>query len=252
MWRMDVALTPSQANQLVELLEVHERAVASEAGQDTFVWHTSGGMGSTRLLTRGAHEDQTVDPIDMQGLIAAGMLQQTGQRAAIFTADGLMTAQALQRERRNDEALDVSWEKVQPVVEALLGLWASLGAPAFGVAVEAVAERVDMDKGQVERLLDLLESDGWVEKRSPGFISPGGGGPTYAPTPRALQRFAGWPTLEETVGARFLEAIDAEIENTRDEEKRGRLRRLREVAVNVGEATVTQVLTRLATGEVHL
>lgn len=249
---MDVPLTPSQADQLVELLEVHERAVASEAGQDTFVWHARGGMGSTMLLTRGAHDDQTVDPIDMQGLIAAGMLQQTGQRAAIFTAEGLMTAQALQRERRSGEALDVSWESVQPVVEALLGLWASLGAPAFGVPVEAVAERVDVDAGQAERLLDLLADDGWVEKRSPGFMSPGGGGPTYAPTSRALQRFAGWPTLEETVGIRFLEAIDAEIESTADEEKRGRLRRLREVAVNVGEATVTQILTRLATGEIHL
>jgi hypothetical protein len=109
-----------------------------------------------------------------------------------------------------------------------------------------------VDVGQAERLLDLLAGDGWVEKRSPGFISPGGGGPTYAPTSRALQRFAGWPTLDETVRTRFLEAIDAEIENTTDEEKRGRLRRLREVAINVGEATVTQLLTRLAPGEIHL
>jgi hypothetical protein len=251
MLRMEVPITPSQANQLVELLEVHERAVASEAGQDVFVWHTT-GMGSTMLLTRGATDEQTVDPIDLQGLIAAGMLQETGQRAAIFTPEGLMRAQALRRERRSGEALDVSWESVQPIVEALLGLWTSLGAPAFGVAVETVAHRVDLDVGQVERLLDLLTDDGWVEKRSPGFISPGNGGPTYAPTSRALQRFAGWPTLEETVGTRFLEAIDAEIENTADEEKRGRLRRFREVAVNVGEATVTQVLTRLATGEIHL
>jgi hypothetical protein len=64
-WWMDVPLTPSQADQLVELLEVHERAVASDAGQDTFVWHTKGGMGSTMLLTRGAHNDQTVDPIEI-------------------------------------------------------------------------------------------------------------------------------------------------------------------------------------------
>ncbi len=249
---MDVPLTPSQTDQLVALLEVHERAVASDAGQDTFVWHTTGGMGPTMLLTRGAHDDQTVDPIDMQGLIAAGMLQQTGQRAAIFTAEGLMMAQTLRRERRAGEALDVSWANTQPVVEALLGVWTSEGAPGFGISVEAVAQRVDLGAGQVEQLLDLLANDGWVEKRSPGFISPGGGGPTYAPTSRALQRFAGWPTLEETVGTRFLEAIDAEIENTTDEEKRGRLRRLREVAVNVGEATVTQILTRLATGEMHL
>jgi hypothetical protein len=249
---MDVPLTPSQAGQLVELLEVHERAVASEAGQDTFVWHSRGGMGPTMLLTRGAHDYQTVDPIDMQGLIAAGMLQQTGQRAAIFTAEGLTTAQALQRERRSGEALDVSWERVEPVVQALLGLWASLGAPASGVPIEAVAERIDVDAGQAEQLLDLLADDGWAEKRSPGFSTPGGGGTTYAPTSRTLQRFAGWPTLEETVGTRFLEAIDAEIENTADEEKRGQLRRLREVAVDVGEATVTQILTRLATGEIHL
>ena len=67
-----------------------------------------------------------------------------------------MMAQTLRRERRAGEALDVSWANTQPVVEALLGVWTSEGAPGFGISVEAVTQRVDLGAGQVEQLLDLL------------------------------------------------------------------------------------------------
>jgi hypothetical protein len=67
-----------------------------------------------------------------------------------------------------------------------------------------------------------------------------------------MQALGGWPSADEDAVQRFLTAVDAAMEQTNDVEEKGRLRALRDAAQRVGEGTLTGVLTRLATGEIHL
>jgi hypothetical protein len=247
-------LSTPQGELLVQLLEAEQRGRAASGKSDTFAWHTLGGGGDTILMHRGAVEDESIDPVVMEALIAEGLLQRTGQRAAVFTPAGLMHAERLQRERQANSPVDVSWDFTEPILKTLWELWTAHGAPPQGVAVDLVADRAGVDAATTERVLDLLEQSKWAEKRTPGFISPGSSGPTFVPTPATMRRLGGWPALDDTAGPRLLAAVQAELDATDDDddERRTRLATFLESAKRVGEGTLTQVLGRLATGQIHL
>src|SRR5256714_13062442 len=144
---------------------------------------------------RGAEEGQTVDPTDMEALIDLGLLRCTGQRAALLTPEGTALGRALERRRAQQLPVDVTWPAAEPVLKALWDEWAALGGPVLGVPLEAISDSVGDDPRRVERLLDLLVQNGWVELLALGHPRSGSD-PTFAPTPRAMQRLGGWPTFD--------------------------------------------------------
>jgi hypothetical protein len=89
-------------------------------------------MGPTFLLHRGADEGQTVDPTEMELLIASGLLTRVGQRSAVFTAEGVQLAAALEREETQALDADPSWDALKPVLDArgTNGCWRDLHQPA--------------------------------------------------------------------------------------------------------------------------
>jgi hypothetical protein len=127
----------------------------------------------------------------------------------------------------------------------------SMGGPGLGVPIEAIAEQAGLEQNATERLLELLEDHEWARGVTPGFISAGGTGPTFAPTPQAMQRLGGWPAPGEDATGRFLAALDAVIEETNEQEGRSRLTALRDAASRVGQEVLAQVLSKLATSQLH-
>lgn len=245
------AITREQEQLLVFLVESERRALAEHGERDSFAWHRGGGMGPTELLHAGVPDGTTVDPLDMTTLIDAGFLQQSGQRSAYLTPDGIRRADELSRADAESAAIDLAWASVEPILKTLWREWLARGAPATGVPVEAVAEAADQDLGRVTRIMQLLDDGEWAEMCSPGFIGVQQAGPTYIPSASAVAALGGWPSPADA-GARFLAVIDAAIDDATDEPTRGRLRGLRDAAERIGESVLGQLLAALAEGRIHL
>lgn len=246
------SITREQQDLLVQLVEADRQARKLLGRRDSFAWHTEGGMGPTHLLHAGIPDGTTVvDPLDIECLIDAGFLQQSGQRSAYLTPAGINYADALLREQVAADPLDLSWSGVEPILNALWEAWVARGAPPTGVPVELVAGAVGQPPQRIERLLDLLTEQDWTQKHSSGTIGIRQEGPTYAPSASAIARFAGWPSPAEVTG-QFLTLLDNAIAEAHDEPTRGRLRVFRESAARVGENVLAQLLTALAEGRIHL
>jgi hypothetical protein len=60
---------------------------------------------------------------------------------------------------------------------------------------------------------------------------------------------AGWPaTTAEAAAGSLLAALEQAIDETDEPERRSKLERLRDVALDVGQNTLTEVMTRVITG----
>jgi len=68
-------------------------------------------------------------------------------------------------------------------------------------------------------------------------------------TARGLQVVGGWPaTTAEAASHALLVALDRAIEETPEPDQQTKLRRLREVVLDVGQGTLAEVLARVVTG----
>jgi hypothetical protein len=118
------SLTHGQQELLILMLDAERQASATLGRRDTFSWHAQGGMGPSILLHSGVAEGQTVDPADMEELIDQGLLQRTGQRAALLSNEGITEAERLQRAA--SVTVDVSWDSAEHVLQALWTTWSSM------------------------------------------------------------------------------------------------------------------------------
>jgi hypothetical protein len=71
---------------------------------------------------------------------------------------------------------------------------------------------------------------------------------TVAPTEKALQLLAGWPTSGEAAFQKLLSIVDDRIAEAPDVQEKGRLRTLRDSLVEIGEGVAAEMLVKLMTG----
>lgn len=71
---------------------------------------------------------------------------------------------------------------------------------------------------------------------------------TVAPTEKALQLLAGWPTSGAAAVEKLLSVIDSQIASAPDEERKGKLRSFRDSVVDMGESVAAEVLVKLLMG----
>ncbi|HEY6695766.1 MAG TPA: hypothetical protein VI006_23135 [Solirubrobacteraceae bacterium] len=97
------------------------------------------------------------------------------------------------------------------------------------------------------RIVALLVQDDYL---APVSVLGTQYGPTAVTvTARGLQVVAGWPaTTAEAAAGSLLAALEQAIEEADEPERRSKLERLRDVAVDVGQGTLTEVLKHVITG----
>jgi hypothetical protein len=121
-----------------------------------------------------------------------------------------------------------------PVLEAVVHLYgeAAAGQDVSQMDVARHLDRPEGDQG-VSRAFEVFERTGYLEGRTSVDHPPG---PlTVAPSEKALQLLAGWPGSGEAAFQRLLATLDEQIEEAPDEERKGRLRAIRDGLVEIGE-----------------
>ncbi len=198
-------------------------------------------------------DEETLERLADQGLIR---LDYGGQHSLkiYVTVDGERVAREAQRLLNGEEEseldpVDLDWEAVaQPVLEATYQAWIGRGAPADGVLTSAVADQLQEENLlQTYRTLSLLVEGGYLDQA--GALATEHGPAAVSVTAKGLQVVGGWPatTGEAAVGA-LLTALDRAIDEADEPERRTKLERLREVALDVGQGTLAEVLKHLVTG----
>ncbi|HWI08550.1 MAG TPA: hypothetical protein VNT54_13680 [Solirubrobacteraceae bacterium] len=242
-------LTHNQQELLLRMVEADRQSIARRGEPDRFAWHRRGGMGPTVFMHAGLPGGQIEGVVvdDLEELIRKGLLEQTGQRAARLTDDGRRRAPELQASSAAAGTPD--WNTVmEPLLRRVYELWAEGGLHPLGVQIEAIAAGWDGEPSVLQRLLDLLSAEGWLEQRSAGMISAGGPGPAYAPAGRALERLAGWPGAGMEAREVLVAALEAAEQESTDPEEKSKLRQLAASVRSISEQTAAGVLSHLATG----
>lgn len=134
----------------------------------------------------------------------------------------------------------MNWDEARPVLEATYRL---MDGDEEGTSAQAVLAALGKPPGdaRTERILARLFEAGYIDglttdqSHAPIFINP---------TEKGLQQVAGWPS--PSGGGREVELLlallDERIEETSDEDERGRLRRFRDAAAEIGTGLGTSVL----------
>jgi len=246
-----------------EQLQLLETAVdaywSNEAGKPKHDLYFSTGMGVGTAVQHPAlgEEERSVDVGDIEELQNLGLLnvnwradlvgsfRPTAEGSAVVE-DQRKAAEAARSDLRSRlDGPGVAWEVTQPVLKAIVDLY-DKGGPGDDVMVAHVCsalEKGDEDPS-VARAVEVLIRGRYVEKK----VSSWGGPISVAPTEKALQLFAGWPTSGEAAAQKLLSILDERIDYTRDEEAQGKLKKLRESVVDIGESITAEVLVKLMTG----
>jgi len=140
------------------------------------------------------------------------------------------------------EAVDTSWASVRPVLHTLVDLWERHGAsPSGSVSITAVARELDRpaDDLALIRALELLDEDGWIA----ADYGSGSDGPMCArPLPKALSGTRGWPGADgQAAGERLITALEELAAQEPDEEKRTKLARMRDFAIDLSSKTLSEL-----------
>lgn len=105
--------------------------------------------------------------------------------------------------------------------------------------VPDIAEALDLDYGQVVRVVDVLRKDDYITgigvAQNPGLLH-------IEPTSKARRAVDQWPTPGAELYDRLLEVLDERIAAEPDAAKRGRLASFRRGAAEMGRDTLSSVL----------
>lgn len=139
---------------------------------------------------------------------------------------------------RSVAAMNTSWERLRPVLEAVVQQWEQQGAgDAVDVDPIVAALAGEMEAADVRRALELLERDGCLIAE----FEMGSDGPiAVTPDTKALRLLRGWPTeaSDAAIVQGLLEALDAAIQNTSDPDEKTRLQKLRAAAGDVAKSVL--------------
>jgi hypothetical protein len=157
---------------------------------------------------------------------------------------------ALADQHDHDEALPdggvrLDWQDVRPVLDAVVICWERGGAGRFdSVALPEIADEMGphTDHLLVQRAVDMLEADGWVEcEHEMGTPYPLGA----RPTAKALGLARGWPGSEAALAEHLTTALKQLIEAEPDEGKRRKLAMVRDLLIELGARTASELAGKL-------
>lgn len=165
------------------------------------------------------------------------------------TADGRRNLRTYQREkarseRRPQQAVDLSWPAVRPVLHAVVDLWTAAGAPLGGyVAMRSIAERLSVppDDLATARAIEALARNDWLDASYDDETDE----LEAMPTMRGLAARRGWPGGDPEVAAeRLLATLDEVAELAADDDTRGWATRARDTLMEVGTKTLAEVVSK--------
>jgi len=150
-------------------------------------------------------------------------------------------------ERR--EPVDTRWASVRPVLHTLVDLWERHGAsPSGSISITAVARELERSADDLAliRALELLADDGWIA----ADYGPGSDTPLSArPLGKALSGTRGWPGVEgQAAGERLITALEELAAQEPDGEKRTKLARMRDFAMDLSSKTLSELGGKMLEG----
>lgn len=157
---------------------------------------------------------------------------------------------ALADRYEHDEALPegsvrLDWQQVRPVLEALVTCWERGGAGRFdSVTLPEIADDLGphSDHLLVQRAVDMLEADGWVEcEHEMGTPYP----LAARPTAKALGLARDWPGSEGSAAEHLTTVLEELIAAERDPGKRRKLAMVRDLLIELGARTAGELAGRL-------
>jgi hypothetical protein len=200
-------------------------------------------------------DDEMIDRLHSAGFIRIDYAGQYSN-AIYVTEEGERVAAEVQRLLAGDPGpivdgpADLTWEAAaRPMLTTVYEAWIARGAPSDGVLTSVVLDEFeDDDIERAARLVALLVQGDYLARV--GSISTQHGPVAVTVTERGLQVVAGWPaTTGEAAAGALLEALDRAIgEAPDDSDRKSKLERLRQVALDVGQGTLTEVLKHVVSG----
>jgi hypothetical protein len=226
-------------------------------------FYYSTASGGTTIQQPSVDGESYIDYPDLEQLGVLGFISMSPQAGVAMTGSAYPTgdgihhideARRLERIARADGAAQpdsspsrITWDLVLPVLQAVVDLYGRAEA-GEDVPEAQVRQRLEEQGHQsdVSRALEALERGGYLE--AAGGIDQISGSVIVAPTERALQLLAGWPADGAMAVERLIGALQAQIDETADEEEKGKLKRVLDAVQGVGESVAAEVLTKVLTG----
>lgn len=254
---MSPRITEEQLRLLEKLVDAYWSELEGGTKEDFEFWAS---LGRDPTIEHRNLEEEPLDLGDMreleaQGLVSIGWKNEFSGRGRP-TADGKSEVEKQRRIRQvveTDKAISggcgpgVGWEDTLPILQTVVDLYNEAG-PGEGVSQPQVCKRLGRNEGDsgVSRAFEVLERSGYLMGEMEIDSVPG---PlTAAPTEKALQLLAGWPSSGDAAAAKLLSILDEQIAHASSEEEKGKLRKLRESVVDIGESITAEVLVKLLSG----
>jgi hypothetical protein len=205
---------------------------ADEAHGEPQTWsmmHT-GGMGPRAWAGVGGWPDDaevpsehTIDELAERGFVRVLRIKGNGRTFAITGAGRDAWAKHQADGILDIRAIDLTWESARTTLERIYALYRSARGP-MGVPITQLTQ--DPESGaQAEAQIEHLIQAGYLEVGRDSSA-----GPTHVrPTELTLQMLDGWPgSLGEEALRGLVAALNAEIEQTTDDDKRSKLIQVRD------------------------
>lgn len=264
---MPQVLTDRQERILIELRELSDLDPTTKMSF-TEVLGASGIKVTSPAMTRAwvatSPEHRGLAVADLEDFEGAGLLAvdwgraENGRRGDFrFTQNGAAYVHRIMAPAPPTlpPPIGLDWDSdVLPVLRVIYSLEQVLPANARGVSRDDINHQLQRAEGNpsTDRVLNRLSSGGYLtDELTVHQIEA----PLYCRlSEKGLQQVANWPGAPQAdLSARFFDLLNARIADpeTTDEE-RGRLKRLRETASEVGQSVFTSLLTAFIKGQTDM
>ncbi len=262
-------VTVSLSADQVEILKLSAAAYSqqhsSSRQKENLIFYTALGVG-TQVQHHGLSGGTLsvsmgdLEELDGYGLIDIRYGSSHYQGSYRVTGEGYSVIEQIHQQERalassgtppmDSVGMGFDWEtQVWPVLQAVHAVCTRLPSPS-GASQTAINLELgrSADDGTTGLVLRKLEQADYVAATI-ADVEEVVGPVLCEPTPKALERLAGWPTERaETAVAQLLAVLEARIEDTVDTEEASKLRKLRASLQDVGEGVMAGILTKVLTG----
>lgn len=230
------------------------RAIASayqveHHGEREPLMHLSMGRGECFKHRGWPQDGPAVNRNDLRDLADLNLvwIEDTGSSWRVAPSyQGMALASRHDRdEALPDGSVRLDWQDVRPVLEAVVICWERGGAGRFdSVALPEIADELGPHANHllVQRAVDMLEADGWVEcENEIGTPCPIGA----RPTAKALGLARGWPGSEAALAEHVTTVLEQLIAAEPDAGKRRKLAMVRDLLIELGARTASELAGKL-------
>jgi hypothetical protein len=259
---MGVRLSGDQVELLTRFAEAYEKKGGMHDQKEPIYFYTS--QGGTELQHFSWPDEIRVALGDLQELDSYGLIYIRYGRSDMdgsfrVTGQGYDAVEQIKRQQQalagatvvpeEGARMGLDWEtEVFPVLRAVYDLY-SPTTSSKGVMQMSINERLGREKDDphTDIALKKLEEAHYVGRV---FGSSATGGPmSCEPAPKALELLAGWPTDRgDAALTRLVEALEAQIQQTSNEEEKGRLKAVLAAVQQVAQEVMVGVMTKVITG----